>query len=397
MEVLDTLLADWFACSPEGYSRDSLPPGSLRVVIAHAASVANATGISDGDEARQDALSLFNVVGSGLSPFMRLLRVSGDQESIYFLHFWHAFGELRRRLGRLGDDNEPIAEELEEFRDGLLRLQRVTPADLVEHVKTARRQSSDALAWAPIRRSFKRLLPVFGKRHLRLEQASHPLLSWLRALASDYLNGNRHDLIQRVRDVTGCSRRIACLHLGRRGTGDAWDVEVALLRFYSSGEASTSASDTKALDCRKRKLSWSSHGLKLRRQDVECPICMRDYAKDAVKEDAGIVSRSSTVQTRCCFQVICAGCRSHLIDAEGLFSCPFCRQLGPLPPVLPDGNDVTTSGAARERGRQRKASSLGSIARKATKFLQDTGRAVGEVASALLEFDRRLRPRFERW
>eukprot|EP00927_Polykrikos_kofoidii_P058874 TRINITY_DN5368_c0_g2_i1.p1 TRINITY_DN5368_c0_g2~~TRINITY_DN5368_c0_g2_i1.p1 ORF type:complete len:398 (-),score=62.56 TRINITY_DN5368_c0_g2_i1:670-1863(-) len=397
MEVLGTILDDWSACSPEGHSCASLPPGSFRVVIAHAAAVANATASSGSDEAQQDALSLFNVVGSGLPPFMRLLRVSGDRESIHFLYFWHAFSELRRRLGRLGEDNEPIAEELEEFRDGLLRSKRLTLTSLVLHVKTALRQSTDAQAWVSIRRSFERAVHVDGKRHLRSEQALDLLWDWLRGLVDDYLNGNRHDLIRRVRDVTGCSRRIACLCLGLHGTGNAWDIEVALLRFYSSGQGSMSTSDKQARNCRRRELSWSSHGVKLRRQEIECPICMREYAKGAVKKNGSIVSALSTVQTCCCFQVVCEDCRGRLVDPEGVFSCPFCRQLGPLPPVLPDGNDVTTSGAASKRGRQRRASSLGGIARKATHLLQNTGRAVGQAASAFLEFDRPLRPRVERW
>jgi len=99
-------------------------------------------------------------------------------------------------------------------------------------------------------------------------------------------------------DVGACERHMACLHLGK----EQWDVEAALRSFYSDSCPRAVAST-----------SWSSRGAKLRKEEVECPICATEYT-----------GQRQPVETTCCFQVLCPRCRERL-TTEGVFSCPFCR------------------------------------------------------------------------
>jgi hypothetical protein len=61
--------------------------------------------------------------------------------------------------------------------------------------------------------------------------------------------------------------------------------------------------------------SWSSGGAKLRRNEVECPICVVPYEQGY-----------KPVMTQCCFQVMCSECLCRLTDSRGQLACPFCRR-----------------------------------------------------------------------
>eukprot|EP00435_Cladocopium_sp_Y103_P076093 s5_g76.t1 len=120
-------------------------------------------------------------------------------------------------------------------------------------------------------------------------------------LVEDYSRGSRSAKIFCVKDVAGCRCRDACLYLSKND----WDVEAALQSFYEA--------PTKVVEAVK-PAAWSSGGAKLRRKEVDCPICVDSYT-------AG----NKAIMTKCCFQVLCAKCHARLTDSTGRLSCPFCR------------------------------------------------------------------------
>ncbi|OLP95673.1 hypothetical protein AK812_SmicGene22188 [Symbiodinium microadriaticum] len=139
---------------------------------------------------------------------------------------------------------------------------------------------------------------------LALDELSTLILPWLQELVEDYRRGNRSSKIFCVKDVAGCRIRDACIHLGRNN----WDMEAALQSFYTSAETSKKAKPKPVAS------SWSTGGAKLKKSEVDCPICAETYT-------AG----NAAVMTHCCFQVFCERCRQRVTDTEGRLNCPFCR------------------------------------------------------------------------
>lgn len=183
---------------------------------------------------------------------------------------------------------------------------------------------------------------------LDLEEASTALFAWLQELAEDYCRGNRAARIQCVCDVARCRAREACFLLGARG----WDVEAALILHFS-GDGANEANVLRG----GAEGSWSSHGLKLRQEEKECPICCENYGGAGEKPAV----------TRCCFQVLCSHCHNRLAGDPDGFQCPFCRSMDPEYP----GSGIL-GGTLRFAGRA--ASEAGS-------FLQGLAMAARDVES----------------
>lgn len=329
MECLDSILADWWSCRPDGAVA---PARRLHEVVNRATE--RVEHLPATYAARQDAYSLLEPTWIDDNPvpplFIQMLRVDTKTECIHFLRFWQAMQEVFRRTGQLfGQANdEPIAEEAAAFRDALQRRSDATGklscVWLLDEASDARAMSADEAAWASLQDAFKHASsakeggldqPRADEAHLQREEAAGLFLHWLQVLTDDYCRGSRAAKLRAVRDVTGCSTREASFHLGSRG----WEIEAALCSYYSVGPRSS------AMALGDSDRGWSSHGAKLRRSEVECPICVEPYTGEPVV-------------TSCCFQVLCSDCRAKLIHPNGSnkgFHCPFCRTLKTLARVRP--------------------------------------------------------------
>lgn len=316
MEALDAILADWRACDPDGAC---LAAGRAGIAVDRVVSRVHAEPLSEA--AFQDVhVFLSPPVGrnSGPSPFVKMLRIGADgqtagDDQLNFLRFWQASEEVWRRVQQFNSpDDEPVVEEIAALRDSLLRSSdggHIKVDWLASEVADTRSMSVDRQIWQSLEHSIELL--ALSKVDLTdmesksspcslatfmLEEASMLLLTWIFEIVHDYCHGDRFAKIQAVRHVASCTRRTACFHLA----SSDWDVEAALLSFFGSAWETSS--------------SWSSQGAKLRKDEVECPICTLPYNQAA-----------KSLVTSCCFQVLCTACCSKLTDAEGVFQCPFCR------------------------------------------------------------------------
>jgi len=129
---------------------------------------------------------------------------------------------------------------------------------------------------------------------LDLAEVSTVILFWMMDLVADYLHGVRYEKVSAIRDVTGCTVRDACFHLGVWN----WEEEIALCS-YSAANALLTADN----------VDRSSQGAKLPQSLVECPICHLQYGGEV-----------NTCVLPCCSQVICKSCALKLRNR-----CPFCR------------------------------------------------------------------------
>lgn len=282
MDGLDNILADWQGCRPRGAV---LPVEGLTKLQSLTPQM-HAELLKAGD--------------SSLA----------DSSVIHFLHFWKVLDQLRCSAV----EEAPLVGELRAFRETLLnRLDRnggkISSQFLAEAVRRAQRKSADTSAWRPLKDVVTNLTAAetaagwWGQSSLKLalDELSTLLLPWLQELVEDYSRGSRSAKIFCVKDVAGCRCRDACLYLSKND----WDVEAALQSFYEA--------PTKVVEAVK-PAAWSSGGAKLRRKEVDCPICVDSYT-------AG----NRAVMTKCCFQVLCAKCHGRLTDSTGRLSCPFCR------------------------------------------------------------------------
>ncbi|CAE7279794.1 unnamed protein product [Symbiodinium pilosum] len=164
---------------------------------------------------------------------------------------------------------------------------------------------------------------------LAMDELSTLILPWLQELVEDYSRGSRSTKIFCVKDVAGCRVRDACIHLCRSD----WDVEAALQSFYSSVESG------KKVEAKpKAAASWSTRGAKLKKNEVDCPICAETYT-------AG----NASVMTHCCFQVFCERCRQRVTDEAGRLNCPFCRGADGLPCLDLDSEEERPAPSRLER------------------------------------------------
>jgi len=310
---------------------------------------------------------------------------------VCFLRFWRAFQELHRRLRQGSEDDEepePLAEELVEFLHGLLRglddEDRINSGWLASEIRTSQEASADAAAWKPLAEAIG-ITSKFPDQSWTAHEVSTVLLGWLPSLAEDYCRGPRSASIRAVCDVARCNRRNACLCLGRCG----WDIELAM-QAACEDHASTASADVSS-ESRIRSTpfggalawltqsrldgvagpAWSSRGAKLRKAEVECPICTVPYHEDA-----------NRVDTRCCFQVLCVACRTRLTDETGLFTCPFCRVSG-----IPH-QDGTPSPCAWSAPRQLRVPFRGAGA----DLVRSLSNGFEQVATSFLDIDRPRRP-----
>ncbi|CAE7552490.1 unnamed protein product [Symbiodinium natans] len=225
-------------------------------------------------------------------------------------------------------DEAPLVKELASLREALLsRLDRnagqLSCRWVQEAVNRTARRSTDPSAFLPLQGAIATVANSGqpsqshgwwgdSSMKLALDELSTLILPWLQELIEDYRRGSRSTKIFCVKDVAGCRIRDACVHLGRND----WDVEAALQSLYASTEPS------KKLEVKKPKAvaSWSTRGAKLKKNEVDCPICAEAYT-------AG----NSSVMTHCCFQVFCERCHKRVTDAEGRLNCPFCRGADGMP------------------------------------------------------------------
>ncbi|CAE8628222.1 unnamed protein product [Polarella glacialis] len=275
---------------------------------------------------------------------------------VYFVCFWRAMQELQDRLlgcdpadakGKAAaqDDREPIAEEAAALREealGLAAKGELTAVAFASLVAAHRRKSSDHEAWESLAEAARHLadaaqpqtlLPdasgnctgtlqwfVPSGKPMSNDLLSALLLSWLFELREEYCRGSRGNLIRSVRDVTGCTTREACVHLG----ASRWDLEGAL----RSHDLQNTCNTLCALEaCRPAHAGWSSQAAKIRRAERDCPICACDFRPGG----------SEPAVTRCCFKSICAHCVAVLVATgrgnigEHEMLCPFCRKTEALP------------------------------------------------------------------
>jgi hypothetical protein len=371
MDVLGKIVRDWNACNPA--AGGTVPGSQLSTIIERALSRVQAGSVTE--KAREDSHALLSVHGNGLPPFLRLLHVNGRaEESINFLHFWRAFHELWRRLRSsesAGLEAEPLAEEIVEFRDTLLRRAEshdcLTKRWLLRTIQDT--DSADSKAWEPLLTSLRSLVTSADGR-VSLEQVTDPILSWLQSTVADYRRGERRSAICAVMDVAGCGMHEACLRLGKHD----WDIETTLKAFYKTSasnvplavtvpQVKTSGSFVELVTrgrssfrrsssrcCSSREESWSTCGAKLRKDEVDCPICMEPYGA------------SPPVQFQCCLQVMCGSCRMRVANQHGCLTCPFCRTAG----RLSDSELQASSAAAHKQPstRRRASRSLSRVCRR---------------------------------
>jgi len=317
MNALDKIFEDWWLCKPSGVV---LPAAHLEKVIDCVR--ARLRGPSPGGTQHDAEALLLPVSSSDDSlPLVQMLGCrTGDslqagRAVIDFLRFWQALSEVWRRLRPLEElDDEPIADEINTFRDVLLRRfdhLGVAGDWLVEWVCAARNMSADVDAWSSLEAAVNQVAVALkanpgSKTFLQLDELAALLVPWLQELVEDYCRGSRSAMVFCVREVANCRRHDACLHLG----SSRWDVEGALHSLCTIGSNRAAA----------RGSAWSSGGAKLRRNEVDCPICMVPYVEGA-----------ESVMTHCCFQVLCAACHGRLTDAGGHLTCPFCRAVELIP------------------------------------------------------------------
>jgi len=321
MDVLDKILADWQACGPAGVA---LPAARLHLAEERAAACTLCEPVPAA--ALEDARALLAPGGGagGSSAFVRLLcggrGGSLEGEVVHFVRFWQALHEVWRRLRQAGNtDEEPLAEEVSTFRDVFLRRFDHGGASwewLCELAAASRNMSADDTAWAPLQAAMRQVADDVRckpgpEAALQLDEVSALLIPWLQELVEDYCRGSRSAKIYCVLDVAGCQRQEACRHLGRSG----WDVELALQSFYAVAASHQGSPSTGS--------AWSSGGAKLRKGEVDCPICMVPYAEGF-----------RSVMTHCCFQVLCLACHRRLTDSNRRLSCPFCRGVSHVPEGL---------------------------------------------------------------
>jgi len=369
MDDLARVLRHWDACEPIGVL---LPANRLSKIFELVSQHLNDSSLSAA--AHTDASALLSVAGDGLPPFLRLLRISGSRKSryevIHFFRFWQAFEELGRRLcgaklqgvaERVEENVEPLAEEIIEFRDSLLRKFGhgsvtqsldgfVTSSTLKSELLRMQSMSADTSAWVALESD----IFLCGSRpaqEMPLHRVFEIVLAWLRKVCESYVGGLHDTRIRSVGDVISCGRRDSCLHLSHAD----WDVEDALLGFFS-GQVPGSIARAGA------STSWSSCGAKLQKLEVECPICMNPYSASDGSFSAG--SDSGPVELRCCFQVLCRLCHRKLLNDQRMITCPFCRVIDrvPLQPV---------QAVAHPR-----SSSLGRICRTAERLASGASRSL---------------------
>lgn len=328
---------------------------------------------------------------------------------IHFLRFWQAWSELERRLGQLQGcqgREEPLAEEVGIFRDALLRhatTEGLSAASLCSEATAAREMSADQAAWEPLQEA-ARALAAGGVDLLRSsggsasrwpardEDLCKALLEWLGELAEDYRVGKRGALIKAVRDVTRCTVREACFALGARG----WDVEAALICRFGKGSLSYGGE-------KGQPVSWCTQGAKLRKSEVECPICAEPYE-----------SGCKPVVIKCCYQVLCKSCHERLTKPAGArpdaeFHCPFCRKTDKLSagwdhqqrssPAAARSSSFSGVGSLLGRGRRRATDTAGAIipgvfgfaSQMLTDARGEASRAYEELSAAWREEDQERR------
>jgi len=372
MEVLYNIIRSWDACNPDGVVLPATRLGKIFDLVTQQLQEPSLPAA-----ARADAAELLSVKGNGLPPLLRLLRVNGsmtNDEVIHFFRFWQAFEELTRRLrntdsqgqaeGIIGILAEPLAEEIAEFRDGLLRKLDsgsvtqamdgfISQAVLIGEIDRIRSMSADPASWTMLETQLG-IGSSQPSQQFQLHLVFKSVLSWLRKICGEYRCGQRAAKIRCVRDVAGCGWREACLYLTTAG----WDVESALQGFYTAQAPPGSIVP--------RGTSWSSQGAKLSKDETECPICMHPYA--------GLdgVATGSPIQLRCCFQVLCHSCHQKLVNDHHMISCPFCRIVDHVPRETP----------RPEQGARRRSNSLGRICQTAERIATGACRAFSGVREA---------------
>lgn len=367
MEMLDATVCSWDACNPHGVL---LPAAHLGKIFEMVTKKLQEPSLPAA--ARADAAELLSVKGTGLPPLLRLLRVSGSMangEVIHFFRFWQAFEELSRRLhtsaGSVGSASileEPLAEEIAEFRDGLLRKldsRSVTQAMdgfvsqevLADDIGRMRSMSADPSSWTMLEDTL-RLASLPPTEQLQLHLVFDCVLSWLRKICKEYLCESRSAKIRSVRDVAGCDWREASLHLGTAN----WDLESALQGFFAAQAPPGSIAPTGT--------SWSSRGAKISKDETECGICMNPYASHE-----GAAGVGAPIQMGCCFQTMCRSCHKKLVNEQHMISCPFCRVVGLVPREAP----------RPEQGARKRSNSLGRICKTAERIASGACRAFDGV------------------
>lgn len=373
MEMLNSIVHSWDACNPDGVLLPTARLGNIFQLVSK-----QLQDPAWPAAARADAAELLSVKGSGLPPLLMLLRISGSTTSgevIHFFRFWQAFEEVSRRLHGAGPHDAaegiiqmlevPLAEEIAEFRDGLLRKvdsRSVTQAmdgfvsqeAIMEDIARMKSMSADPASWTLLEARLGAGRSQ-ATQQLQLHAVFSAILCWLRTICREYMCGERAAKIRSVRDVAGCEWRDACLYL----TTSNWDEEAALQAFFAAQAPAGSIAPTGT--------SWSSGGAKLKKEETECPICMLAY----VAED-GTATTGVPIQLGCCFKVLCRSCHAKLVNEENMISCPFCRVV----------HHVPTEAPRPEQGARRRSSSLNRICNTAELIANGASRAFDNVREA---------------
>lgn len=377
MEHLDAILRSWDSCEPDGIFLRTSELSKVFGLVTHQLRNPSLT-----PGAHQKLRQLLSVQGSGLPPLLRLLHINGNNgswEVIHFVRFWQAFEEVHRMCAsedgsdlQSRADQEPIVEEIAEFRDALLRkldkssvtqaLEGLLPQDLLfEELQRMRCMSVDPPVWEDLEESLRdACLAKASQEQISLRDVFVSILQWLRFICAEYVHGQKRTKIDSICNVAQCTRHDASLLLLQA----SWDEETALRNFFAVKNQDTVTTSQGA--------SWSSQGARIKQDELECPICMEPFSGD--------VASGSCIQLRCCFKVVCRCCHQKLVNEQHMLNCPFCRTVDHVP-----------IRACSSGGAQRRSGSLKRIFRTAERLACGANRTLANAREAGLSAFREVR------
>eukprot|EP00927_Polykrikos_kofoidii_P025185 TRINITY_DN22682_c0_g1_i1.p1 TRINITY_DN22682_c0_g1~~TRINITY_DN22682_c0_g1_i1.p1 ORF type:complete len:457 (-),score=69.45 TRINITY_DN22682_c0_g1_i1:210-1418(-) len=364
MEVLNRILEDWRDLRPDGMVA---PASRLADVDSRVNAHLHAT-TTHGSAVSQDAFVLVHAWG-GSSPLERMLVRQGEG-SIQFLRFWRGMQELWRRLRPPETQDEPIAEEIATFRDGLIRVldspvgekSGLSFSQLRERVVAARAMSDDEVAWASLEESISQCYkqkPPWQRQWRAAASLGDP--ACFREMVGGGVGAllcaarSSHIVAGSFSDERGAKFTSGVREEAPTGGGDAKleIAEVSTLLFawlqelaedYCHGSRSALIRAVRdvagcslreacihlsrqrwdvefallsfygqGIKCCDNNSGWSSQGARLRLSEVDCPICAESYS-----------AHRKSMATPCCFQTLCGSCHQRVVHGQ-TFHCPFCR------------------------------------------------------------------------
>ena len=116
-DALESILSIWTEAAGDApsFEKDHLPH-VLPLIAAQLSLHCN-------DKAHFGMEALFvRKQGSRDTPFVQMLKLPSGGHELHFLYFWRAVSELMRQLCEDGRETDPLIDEIDAFRDQLIRL-----------------------------------------------------------------------------------------------------------------------------------------------------------------------------------------------------------------------------------------------------------------------------------